>query len=497
MNKVSKGTFAIGLALALGLYLVARALYNLFFHPLKSHPGPILWKISRVPLLFNMMLGILPYRVKEFHDRYGPVVRVAPDELSFLDGWKDIYALRYLDRPPQWRLVLPGINADDLISAVSSTHARFRKALAAAFSPQAVKKQEPTIVAYIDLLMDKLRALSLQGTRDEPAVINLVEWISYAAFDLTSDLGWGRPLQCLENGKYQTWMIAITQYQASLVAVVLKYYPPLHRLVDYITPNHILEALHTIMSIARGHVNHRLALKEKRMDIIGSILAHNKTSKDRELSYAEMLSNSTLLVLGGSGPTMTAMTGTLHYMLARPICLDRACVEVRSAFASDSEITGATTETLLYLDAVIKEGLRMCPPFPDSLRRVVRKDGAEIAGTYVPEGTVVSCAPWSTMQSAIIFNEPQQFLPERWIETHDERFSSDCRDSYYPFSLGPRNCPGQHLAMLEMRILLAKLLFLFDLKLAKGKNLRDWADQKIFWHWQQDDINVELRLKDS
>lgn len=100
--------------------------YNLYFHPLARFPGPSVWCALRLPFLKTILSGKLPYAVKAYHDQYGPVVRVAPDELSFNDSaaWRDIYLKQTLDRPPQWGAKPPGIEAENL----SAPRLRFTRA---------------------------------------------------------------------------------------------------------------------------------------------------------------------------------------------------------------------------------------------------------------------------------------------------------------------------------------------------------------------------------
>ena len=73
--------------------LFTHALLNLTKHPLSCFPGPHLWACSRVPYVLSLQNGTLPIKIKALHDIYGPVVRVAPNELSFItpEAWKDIY----------------------------------------------------------------------------------------------------------------------------------------------------------------------------------------------------------------------------------------------------------------------------------------------------------------------------------------------------------------------------------------------------------------------
>lgn len=61
--------------------------------PLSSYPGPFLWKISRLPQTWYLFRGNLPWKIHQLHERYGPIVRVAPKELSYItvEAWNDIY----------------------------------------------------------------------------------------------------------------------------------------------------------------------------------------------------------------------------------------------------------------------------------------------------------------------------------------------------------------------------------------------------------------------
>lgn len=71
-------------------------LYNLLFHPLRKYPGPISWQATRLPWCWYQYRGCLSRKLLELHNNYGKVVRVAPNELSFIseDAWKTIYGSR-------------------------------------------------------------------------------------------------------------------------------------------------------------------------------------------------------------------------------------------------------------------------------------------------------------------------------------------------------------------------------------------------------------------
>ena len=90
------------------------------------------------------------------------------------------------------------------------------------------------------------------------------------------------------------------------------------------------------------------------------------------------------------------------------------------------------------------------------------------------------------------FAEPDSFLPERWLENRDAKFGGDVRAVVQPFSAGPRNCIGQNLALSEMRIVLAKLIWHFDMELAEPDI--DWLRvQHVYGLWDKEPLLVKLK----
>src|SRR2546423_11613776 len=88
------------------------------------------------------------------------------------------------------------------------------------------------------------------------------------------------------------------------------------------------------------------------------------------------------------------------------------------------------------------------------------------------------------------FRRPDEFLPQRWLG--DAEFADDDRAVMQPFAVGPRNCIGRNLAYAEMRVILAKVLFHFDLELDEGKT-GQWLDQKVYILWEKVPLWVKLK----
>lgn len=135
--------------------------------------------------------------------------------------------------------------------------------------------------------------------------------------------------------------------------------------------------------------------------------------------------------------------------------------EVRSAFTSESDINFVEANKLKYMLACLDEAMRMYPPVPGTFPRDVPIGGDQIGDTFIPENAIVGVTQFATYHSADNFYLPDEFIPERWLD--DERFVNDNKAAFQPFSVGPRNCVGRNLAYFEMRLVLARVLYNFDL----------------------------------
>lgn len=132
-------------------------------------------------------------------------------------------------------------------------------------------------------------------------------------------------------------------------------------------------------------------------------------------------------------------------------------------------------DQLPYLDAVVKEGLRCFPPIPMSFPRYVPAGGRSIDGFWVPEGTIVSCQPYTLHKDERVYSRALDFIPERWLET---KGSKEREEMFFAFGKGGRGCLGKKyvrepslllygteiltagensLAMAEMKILLREV----------------------------------------
>ena len=117
-----------------------------------------------------------------------------------------------------------------------------------------------------------------------------------------------------------------------------------------------------------------------------SITRHNLlTAVAQKMSLEELESNGNILIIGGSETTATLLSGVTSLLLSNPRVLRKLENEVRSSFTSESEIDIVSVNKLTYMLACLDEALRMYPPTPLGLPRVVPAGGELVNGRYVPE----------------------------------------------------------------------------------------------------------------
>lgn len=118
--------------------------------------------------------------IQRLHDKYGPVLRIAPNEVTFShpDAWKDIFQPRkghdeFLKDTTWWK-TQPGM-PNSLISSIDiDSHARIRKLLTPGFTARALKDQEPFIQRYVSLLIERLHEQLDQNAEMRPTEVDLV-----------------------------------------------------------------------------------------------------------------------------------------------------------------------------------------------------------------------------------------------------------------------------------------------------------------------------------
>ena len=159
------------------------------------------------------------------------------------------------------------------------------------------------------------------------------------------------------------------------------------------------------------------------------------------------LDEAITLLFAGQDTSAATLSWTLHLLSQHPKVQQKLADELSGAEAWKQKCK------LAYLDAVIKESMRLYPVAPFVVRKL--EHDVTIPGVRLPKGAIACIWIYSLHRNPDIWNQPDEFIPERW-------FTATPKQAYMPFAAGPRNCVGQPLANVAVRLFLARLVSEFE-----------------------------------
>ncbi|KAG2387952.1 hypothetical protein C9374_000802 [Naegleria lovaniensis] len=210
-------------------------------------------------------------------------------------------------------------------------------------------------------------------------------------------------------------------------------------------------------------------------DLLSLLLSSSEAAKeDQKLSKDELLSALFIIFFAGFETSSVSLNFMLRQLAKYPEVQQRIYEEIRSEISSQEEITyEVITEKLHFLSSFMKEVLRVKTPVGGGARIVMKKGGETLGGVKYPAGTQFLASYYSMHYFAK--NGEDDFKPDRFMPTKtDAAVTPDYlnidfnTDEILPFSIGPRDCIGKRMALLEMKLILVMLLLKFQLQVPKG-----------------------------
>ena len=165
------------------LYVIASSIYNILLHPLRSIPGPPLAKISKAWSRYGNLQGRKSHRIHAAHLKYGPVIRVAPNELSFSSpaAVRDIYTNDAFVKEEAFYRAKRVFHEEMLMSFRDpEAHKQRKKLLQRGFSQAAMVSFEPSIDGKIQALLDQWS----RKAKAQHGKVDVYPWLHWLAFDI-------------------------------------------------------------------------------------------------------------------------------------------------------------------------------------------------------------------------------------------------------------------------------------------------------------------------
>ncbi|KAJ5619161.1 hypothetical protein N7510_003145 [Penicillium lagena] len=472
------------------------------FGPLRSLPGPFSARFTSLWYFNRVRRGQFEHDNIRLHEEYGPIVRVAPNHYSisdlsavrtvygtgsrfaksaWYDGWK---------HPAQWTVF-----ADRDIKR----HSDSRKRFTSLYSMSSLVHYEALADDCADLFLRKLA-----GFADRQESLNLGYWFQCYAFDVIGNITFGERFGFLDDGiDIDGAMDALDNVlmYSTLVGIYPEWHPrlfgPLSRF-KWSGAGGRAYLSSFVKEKIRLHEEKRNDPEPasngfKTQDFLEKLMSARDKDPEKVTDYHLFimgLSN----VSAGSDTTAISLSAIAWNLLHNPETLRKLRQEIDDFTAQgkcSAEVTFKESQDMPYLQAVIKEALRMHSATGLPMWRVVPDGGAEISGRHFPAGTVVGINTWVAHYDEKAFPDAKTFRPERWLEAEsDPERLKEMNQMYMPFGLGSRTCLGKHISILEMSKLIPRLVRDFNLT-----PLRKTWHTENFWFVKPMDFEVRVQKR--
>ncbi|KAF2186670.1 benzoate 4-monooxygenase cytochrome P450 [Zopfia rhizophila CBS 207.26] len=464
------------------VYTFLICIYRVTLHPLAKYPGPLRYKLSSWPRLWQAYKGKRHIWHLKDHEEYGPIVRIAPNTLSFNTetAMHAIYGSRNINvRKGEWYKTFD--IAAGTYSSFTETdkdkHAAKRRWMSPVFSDASQKVSEPLILGIIQRFCDTIKP---HATEEWGTKWNMSVLATYLGFDIMGGLVFGCDFRSVDREENRDLANSILPAAKFLYWVS---YLPMAWLVRPLLRTKLFEIIggkpvvdnNRLIDHANGQVQARSGERnEEKGDSPNckDFLSYLVSAKDRKTGWqptrADLDTECLNMMNAGADPYSGVLAGVIFYLLHNETVLRKATSEIRSTFSSPDEIcSGSKLNSCIYLYACIEESLRRTAPVPSHLPRVVLPGGISIDGHHIPAGSVVGVSAYTIHHNPEYFPDPWSFCPERWIESEsNSRKSIDlARRAFEPFGLGIRQCIGKNFAYLQLKLTIAHILFRYDMRL--------------------------------
>ncbi|KAI0202517.1 cytochrome P450 [Astrocystis sublimbata] len=440
------------------------------WNKLRKNPGPFLAGFTDLWRTYHQHNGTLRERLLELHAKHGPVVRYGPNSISISDP--EVINVVYGSRAgfitgEAYRVLSGRQNGQDIPSLVSTRdekkHAALRRSVANAFTPNASLDYEE----WIDLTIHEL--LQSVSKKSEFDVSAMMLWYT---MDAAARFSFGNPLGCLAAEGDVGGSVQVIKDRLNHWAYWMSY-PGVERLVHR---NPIYQPSKrgpsSMVAAATARLEARLGVKgglKNDKEVAGHTDLLDRFLEAREdfpvaLNGSGIVSMLMSTISGAGDTTATTISAMLFLLLKNPETLKKLEAELTDAGIREVPAF-AEVGKLPYLNAVVRETMRVYTAITFPMERLVPEGGAEIAGTYFPAGTSVGCLPAAVHANKRVYGDDVDvFRPERWL-TEDREQLRLMEASHMGFSRGRRACLGQNIAVMSIKKVVPALLMKFQLNL--------------------------------
>ncbi|PQE16376.1 cytochrome P450 protein [Rutstroemia sp. NJR-2017a BVV2] len=344
-------------------------------------------------------------------------------------------------------------------------HSQLRRQFQSTYSLTALVSYEPYVDDCARIFRQRLEEIAVAGSPTD-----LGHWLQCYAFDVIGHITYGT---AIESGLKESVHLGVYPSLQGL-ALRLRTKEPGSAYADKFAQEKIDQFRTSDKAVSQAPEKE----DDGKVETFLEKFLRKHESDPTNFTRIHVLAGCGANVGAGSDTTGISLSAIFYYLLKYPHCNQKLREEVDAVQPLPTkELTFHESQDMPYLQAVIKEALRLHPAFGVPLERTVPEGGTTIAGRFFPAGTNVSVHCWVANKNEFVFEDPDEFKPERWL-TEDANKLALMNRHWIPFGLGTRTCIGRHISMLEIAKLVPYIVRDFDFTLQERAD-QTWETENV------------------
>ncbi|KAI1102057.1 cytochrome P450 [Jackrogersella minutella] len=471
---------------------ISLLIYRLYLHPLAKVPGPKLAAITSLWYVYHVRKGRMLVLNRDLHRKYGPAVRISPNEVSFdsKEAFQAIYSgSQYIEKGDfywalsnnpgriDWRFRRHQGDAFAFNGELNmKRYKSHRRNINATYSTSSLRKYSDRLDEVMDRFVAKLKT-------QEGEVLDLADWVHLAIVECLAavTLDWspgfiedetdhGFLIKSIQTwrqitafGSLQPWLIIAQKWPSLRSRIAELFGVEISLPADYVPFEPRTQAIikERTAAFLSSEKQEKPADAEAHPDMLNELLQATTKRPDWKVHYAASM--AAFNFVAGHETTTSIATAALFSIFNDASVKSRAQAELAAA---DGDV-----ERCRYVQACIKETLRVRPVTSLALwRKVPAGPPLSLHGHALPPGTTVGVnVPAMHLNPATFGADAAAYNPERWLASPEAWRTLD-RTSL-AWGGGAHTCPGRHLAELLLQKVVAVVLREFDVEVVEVPDL--------------------------
>ena len=376
------------------------------FNPRSHIPGPWHTRFTAAVVSYHRLAGRKHFWVQSMHQKYGPMVRIAPDDVSVghIDPFSEVHRMGSPFRKGALHSGVRFTGRENLFSMTNvKAHAARRKLFSRVFTAKALRANwESRVRAIFERGIAKMK----RHAADDGSV-DIWKWWRLITSDAIAELAFSHTFNMIETGRDSEYMVALQNAGTNIILKAMFPFAELLRFLPWQRIRNIMNATKVLQLKGAEAIAEMRNGETQSRSLFSNIMAEAEHDEKGLITFEDMNEEAALFLVAGAETTASTLTCLVWAVQQKPDLQQRLEQEVG---ALGPDFTDEDLEKLPLLNDVISETMRLYNPASASTPRRAPAEGAVIGGYAIPGNSTVSTHMWTICRDPSIYPDPDWYV---------------------------------------------------------------------------------------